>query len=405
MKLTRVFATAFVLSALAAGAFAALSDANTQFGKGPAQYLMSREEIAAWKNVKDDAEAQAFINMFWARRDPTPTTPENEFRIEFEQRVKYADEHFTEGRTKGSMTDRGRVFLVMGSPAVVRRSAKPTTALGVPEPSTGIGAPQPAQESAEKNMIWVYDQAKTKVALPAPTVNVAFVDQFGNEVWRLDRSPGVDVNAMLQRAAAAAVTNPNATGAPMAKTSMPQPAPVAVATPVATTGAAMPTTLKSAAYQSAIADETAGKSTLKKGSTIAYTELLSPTGDYYVPLGIFVPKSVGLAADAVDTMFGVVKDSSGNTVAVFEEPAKATPSNGDLLADRTVILPSGKYTAVFGLAKGDQPVVVASGPLDLNTVTKDAGGTSKLILTNNIIETATPAPPKTAFAFGKLKIV
>ncbi|MGZ7041719.1 MAG: GWxTD domain-containing protein, partial [Thermoanaerobaculia bacterium] len=255
MKLTRVFATAFVLSALAAGAFAALSDANTQFGKGPAQYLMSREEIAAWKNVKDDAEAQAFINMFWARRDPTPTTPENEFRIEFEQRVKYADEHFTEGRTKGSMTDRGRVFLVMGSPAVVRRSAKPTTALGVPEPSTGIGAPQPAQESAEKNMIWVYDQAKTKVALPAPTVNVAFVDQFGNEVWRLDRSPGVDVNAMLQRAAAAAVTNPNATGAPMAQASMPQPAPAAVATPVAPTGAAMPTALKSAAFQSAIADE------------------------------------------------------------------------------------------------------------------------------------------------------
>jgi hypothetical protein len=284
----------------------------------------------------------------------------------------------------------------MGPPATVRRITDPTNALGTP--------PQPGQAPDTKNMIWVYDQAKTKVALPVPTISVVFVDQYGNDVYRLDRAPGVDVNTLLQRTAAAAVTNPNATGAPMAQATMPQPAPVAAAAPAATAAAAAPMALKSAAFQSAIADEAAGKSSLKK-ATVAYTELLSPAGDYYVPVGIFVPKSAGLAADAVDTFFGVVKDTSGNTVAVFEEPAKATSSNGDLLADRTVTLPSGKYTAVFGLAKGDQPVVIASSPLALSMVTKDAGGTSKLILTNNIIETATPAPPKSPFAFGKLKIV
>ncbi len=397
MKTIRIFAAAFVLAAVAAGASAALSDTNTQFGKGPAQYLMSREELAAWKNLKDDAEAQAFIDTFWARRDPTPTTVANEFRSEFEQRVKYADEHFAEGRTRGSMTDRGRVFIVLGPPAMVRRTTDSASSLGAP--------PQPGQTPDTKNMIWVYDQAKTKVALPVKTVNIMFVDQYGNDVYRLDRSPGVDVNALLQRTASAAVTNPTGTTAPTAQATMPQPAPAAAAAPPATTAPATSMTLKSAAFQSAVADEAAGKSTLKKGATVAYTELLSPAGDYYVPVGIFVPKSTGLAADAVDTFFGVVKDAAGNTVAVFEEPAKATSSNGDLLADRTVTLPSGKYTAVFGLAKGDQPVIIASSPLALSTVTKDAGGTSKLILTNNIIETATPAPPKSPYAFGKLKII
>jgi len=403
MKTTRLITAALFVAAIAAGGFAALSETNTQFGNGPAKHLMTREEAAAWKNIKDDAGAQAFISAFWARRDPTPTTPANEFQAEFDGRVKYADEHFTEGRTKGSLTDRGRVFIVMGSPAIVRRTRKPATAMGAPEPSPGgIGIPQPQAEASERNMIWVYDQAKTKLPLPAPTVNVPFVDQFGNDVWRLDRAPGVDVNAMLQRAAAAEITNPNATGAPAAQASAPQPA--AAPTTPAPTAATGSMALKSAAFQSAIADETAGKSTLKKGA-LTYTELLSPAGDYYVPVGIFVSKSLGLAADATDTLFGVVRDASGNVVAVFEEPAKATASNGDLFADRTVTLPSGKYTAVFGLAKGDQPVVIASAPLELSSVAKDAGGTSRLILTNNIIETPTAAPAKSPFAFGRLKIV
>src|SRR5207302_11511107 len=90
---TRNFLIAAILTAAAAtSAFAALSPAKADFGKGPAQYLMTAEEKAAWKNIQTDAAADEFIALFWARRDPTPATPRNEFREEFEARVKTAED-------------------------------------------------------------------------------------------------------------------------------------------------------------------------------------------------------------------------------------------------------------------------------------------------------------------------
>ena len=37
------------------------------------------------------AEAKAFIELFWAKRDPNLETPVNEFRQEFNMRVEAAD--------------------------------------------------------------------------------------------------------------------------------------------------------------------------------------------------------------------------------------------------------------------------------------------------------------------------
>jgi len=65
----------------------------------------------------------------------------------------------------------------------------------------------------------------------------------------------------------------------------------------------------------------------------------------------------GVTPDGADTFFGIVEDTAGKRVAVFEEPAKLTASKTDLYYDRTLILPSGKYRATFGLAKAGAPVV------------------------------------------------
>lgn len=56
----------------ATGAFAALSAPYATWGDGPAAFLMTRGEKSAWKRVKTDDQAIAFIDLFWARRDPTP---------------------------------------------------------------------------------------------------------------------------------------------------------------------------------------------------------------------------------------------------------------------------------------------------------------------------------------------
>ena len=142
-----------------------------------------------------------------------------------------------------------------------------------------------------------------------------------------------------------------------------------------------------------------------KGAAITYVEFVSPSGDYYAPVALYVPASTGVTPDGADTFFGIVEDAAGKRVAVFEEPAKLTASKTDLYYDRTLILPSGKYTATFGLAKAGAPVVVASAPLELTALGKDSTGTSRLVLSDDVYELPEAAPVKTPFAFGKLKIV
>jgi GWxTD domain-containing protein len=62
-----------------------------------------------------------FVTAFWRARDPRPETAENEFREEFEKRVAFADSHFTEDEIRGSLTDRGMVFLLLGPPTYIGR--------------------------------------------------------------------------------------------------------------------------------------------------------------------------------------------------------------------------------------------------------------------------------------------
>jgi GWxTD domain-containing protein len=62
------------------------------------------------------SDRRASWERFWARRDPLPATPLNEFREQFFERVKIATDEFSEGGRVGWETDRGQVFIVLGPP-------------------------------------------------------------------------------------------------------------------------------------------------------------------------------------------------------------------------------------------------------------------------------------------------
>ena len=88
---------------------------------GPVRFLLSAEEKKQWAEAKDSVTRGDFVEKFWAVRDPTPGTPENEARKEFERRVAFADERFGQGETHGSLTDRGMVFVLLGPPTYAGR--------------------------------------------------------------------------------------------------------------------------------------------------------------------------------------------------------------------------------------------------------------------------------------------
>src|SRR6185436_12734200 len=107
MRVKLLVVTAVLL--IAGIAEAGLSKAAQEWRRGPEKFIISDEEGKAWKSLNSDAEVADFIDLFWARRDPTAGTPRNEFREEFTTRVRYADAAFEEKRMRGAITDRGQL--------------------------------------------------------------------------------------------------------------------------------------------------------------------------------------------------------------------------------------------------------------------------------------------------------
>ena len=106
--------------------FTPAGDVGGDWANGPVKYLMTPEEKKEWDLRSGAGERSEFVTKFWASRDPRPETPENEFREEFERRVLFADGAFRQGEIRGSLTDRGMVFVLIGPPFNVGR--RPITA-------------------------------------------------------------------------------------------------------------------------------------------------------------------------------------------------------------------------------------------------------------------------------------
>lgn len=84
--------------------------------KGPVRVLVTPEEEKQLKALKTDEEIASFVKDFWARRDPTPGTPENEFADLFWKRVGEAEKRFPQTTEPGALSDRGQVYLLLGQP-------------------------------------------------------------------------------------------------------------------------------------------------------------------------------------------------------------------------------------------------------------------------------------------------
>jgi GWxTD domain-containing protein len=108
------------------------------WGKGPVHWLMSEEEEKQFKALKTDEERAAFAKSFWEKRDPTPGTPDNEYEFIFWQRVEQADKAYKTMLKEGSVSDFGRVFILLGPPSNIRKDSRYTYWLYEPSPVNGI---------------------------------------------------------------------------------------------------------------------------------------------------------------------------------------------------------------------------------------------------------------------------
>jgi GWxTD domain-containing protein len=92
-------------------------------------YIISPGERDVFGSLAEDRDRDLFIEEFWRQRDPTPGTPENEFRTEHYRRIDYVNKRFGAGSpVKGWKTDRGRTLIILGPPYDVERLASADTA-------------------------------------------------------------------------------------------------------------------------------------------------------------------------------------------------------------------------------------------------------------------------------------
>jgi GWxTD domain-containing protein len=89
--------------------------------------IMLPEEEKLYKDLADKNDRGEFQKIFWARRDPNPLTSENEFQLQYEKARAEADTRFKTGSRPGSLTDCGRVFILLGEPTEVKKEGRTQT--------------------------------------------------------------------------------------------------------------------------------------------------------------------------------------------------------------------------------------------------------------------------------------
>ncbi len=140
--------------------------------------LATKEEREEWQRLRTDEERRAFVERFWLARDPDPQTSVNEARIEFLHRIAFADVAFNEvPDDRGSLTDRGRAFVLLGPPQ--RVTIRPLTRREVPYAPHRTIHPGSAVEQ------WTYFHDSIPFSLPRNELVFNFLSQGGSLVRRL----------------------------------------------------------------------------------------------------------------------------------------------------------------------------------------------------------------------------
>jgi len=85
------------------------------------RWIITDQERKAFKMLHNDEERDSFVEAFWARRDPTPDTFQNEFKVEHYERMDYANKNFGFEDTPGWRSDRGRMYVMYGKPDEIQK--------------------------------------------------------------------------------------------------------------------------------------------------------------------------------------------------------------------------------------------------------------------------------------------
>ena len=97
-------------------------DVHQKWLEEDVRYIITERERELFLSLETRDERARFVTAFWAKRDPSRTTPENELKDEHYRRIDYTNEFLgRESFLPGWRTDRGRYYIILGEPRTIQR--------------------------------------------------------------------------------------------------------------------------------------------------------------------------------------------------------------------------------------------------------------------------------------------
>jgi len=84
------------------------------------RYIIKKHEKKRFFSLVTAEQRKEFIANFWKKRDPDLSTDENEFKIQYYKLIEEANHLFKDESKEGWLTDRGRVYILLGPPDLRR---------------------------------------------------------------------------------------------------------------------------------------------------------------------------------------------------------------------------------------------------------------------------------------------
>lgn len=79
------------------------------------RYIITKQEKKIFLNISDNEREQFKID-FWKKRDPKPETERNIYKEAYLSRIEESNRLFASGGRHGWLSDRGRVYILLGPP-------------------------------------------------------------------------------------------------------------------------------------------------------------------------------------------------------------------------------------------------------------------------------------------------
>ena len=396
MTLRRAPIASVLALLLAATPCFAAFDKYKDWEKSPESvYLATDDEKKEWKRIASDEEAEKFIALFWARRDPDLRTPANEFRERFDSLVKKADDLFPLGRKRGALTERGKAFILIGPPKSIAQKAD--SSIGSSFGSTGATGGVGTGGQASILTQFLYEKAQLPPWAVVQSLDLKFqVDVGDQRESLLDLGPA---RRLEVRAAEVALVNPRLKEVPVYKTKE-----------------------QVAADQKTAADKAAEESkgpALSEGARATLDGLAKDVKEPFGPLALlpvsyrdgasrlmlqlFVPAAAAGTGEGAKLLV-LVRDKDGKDAVRLEEAAALRKTKADFFTDRAVRIVPGDYDVAAALVDPAGKVLAsARRPVTVPPLPTEFAASSLVVAINDFpVEAPKPDEP---FTFSARRFV